>query len=191
MSTDGVTTAFEMILEEIDSVVSEVNSQGAAFLRNNEYQHARDAIASGEKLAGFRRKLESLKDEWVSGQDEPTRRQVKIEPAAVAKTIASAPKSSKTVLVVKFADGTVIYETKAAETFAKSIKKLGTQRIISLDLKVNAFPLVSKQQSESYTQTPLDSYLVMTHSSTEAKRDQLLKIASALKEKISVDIVPA
>jgi hypothetical protein len=60
MSTDGVTTAFEMILEEIDSVVSEVNSQGAAFLRNNEYQHARDAIASGEKLAGFRRKLECL-----------------------------------------------------------------------------------------------------------------------------------
>lgn len=191
MSTDGVTTAFEMILEEINSVVSEVNSQGAAFLRNNEYQQAKDAIASGERLAAFRRKLESLKDEWVSGQDEPTRRQVKIEPAAVAKTIASAPKSSKTVLVVKFADDTVIYETKAAETFAKSIKKLGIQRVIALDLKVNAFPLVSKQQSESYTQTLLDSYLVMTHSSTVSKRDQLLKIASALNEKISVDIVPA
>lgn len=114
-----------MILDEIDSVVSEVNSQGAAFLRNNEYQQARDAIASGEKLAAFRHKLQSLKDEWISGQDEPTRRQVKIEPAAVAKTIVSAQKSSKTVLVVKFADGTVIYEAKAAETFAKSIKKLG------------------------------------------------------------------
>lgn len=191
MSADGVTTAFEMILEEIDSVVSEVNSQGAAFLRNNEYQQAKDAIAAGEKLAAFRRKLETLKDDWVSGQDEPTRRQVKVEPAVVAKTIASAPRSSRTVLVVKFGDGTVIYESKAAETFAKSIKKLGTQRVIALGLKVNGFPLISKERSESYTQTPLDSYLVMTHSSTESKRDHLLKIASALKEKISVDIVPA
>lgn len=179
-----------MILEEIDSVVSEVNSQGAAFLRNNEYSRSKDAIASGEKLAAFRKKLEALKDEWVSGLDEPTRRKVQVEATAVARTIASAPKSQKTVLVVKFADGTVIYEAKAAETFAKSIKKFGTQRVIALGMKVNAFPLVSKQQS-SYTQTPLDSFLVMTHSSTESKRDQLLKIASELNETISADIVPA
>ncbi|MEO9061190.1 MAG: hypothetical protein ABI270_04005 [Nitrosospira sp.] len=191
MSTDSVSIAFEMILEEIDLIVSEVNSQGAAFLRNNEYSRVKDTIASGEKLAAFRVKLESLKDEWFSGFDEHTQRQVKVESSVIAKTIASAPKSQRTVLVVKFADGTVVYESTAAETYAKSIKKFGIQRVIELDLKVNGFSLISKQRSDSYTQTPLDSYLVMTHSSTQTKRDQLLKIASALKEKISVDIVSA
>ena len=180
-----------MILEEIDSVVAEVNSQGSAFLRNNEYQKAKEAIAAGEQLASFRQKLELLKNDWVSGLDDSTRHQVKIEPAAVAKSIASAPKSSKTVLVVKFADGTVIYEGKAAETFAKSIKKFGIQRVLPLGIRVNAFPLVSKDRSDSYSQTALDAYFIMTHSSTESKRDQLLKIAAALNEQISVDIVPA
>jgi len=189
---DGVSTAFQMILEEIDSVVSEVNSQGAAFLRNGEYQKAKDAIESGEKLAEFRGKLESLKEEWINRLDESTRNQVTIEPVAVAKTIASAPKSSRTVLVVKFADGAVIYETKAVDTFVKSIKKLGADRVLALGIEVNGFPLVSKQQSDGYPrQTQLDSYYVITHSSTEAKRDQLLRIASALQESISVDIVPA
>ena len=41
MRTDSVTIAFEMILEEIDSVVTEVNSQGAALLQNNDYSLAK------------------------------------------------------------------------------------------------------------------------------------------------------
>jgi len=191
MSSDSVTTAFEMILGEIESVVSEVNSQGAAFLRNNEYPKAKASIEAGEKLAAFRLKLESLKQEWVSGLDEPTRRQVQVEASAVAKTFASGPKSSKTVLVVKFKDGTVLFEHIAADTFAMAIKKLGYQRVIDLGVKVNNFPLVSKHRSENYSQKKIDGYFVMTHSSTEDKRDLLLKIATELNERITVDIVPA
>ena len=191
MSSDGVTTAFEMILEEIDAVISEVNSQGAAFLRNNDYSKAKASIESGEKLAVFRRNLEHLKDEWVTGLDESTRRQVHVEPSAVARTIASSSKASKTVLVVRFKDGTVIFETKAADTFARAIKKLGIQRVIDLESKVNNFALISKRRSEQYSQTEIDGWLIMTHSSTEAKRDQLLKIAASLKEGVTVDVVPA
>lgn len=190
MTRDSVTVAFELILEEIGSIVSEVNAQGAAFLRNNDYPRAEESISTGKKLAAFKAKLDALKDEWVSGLDEPTRRQVHVEPAAVSRTITSAPKSSKTVLVVKFADGSVIYESKASETFAKAIKKFGLQRVAELGLQVNNFPLVSKQRSDTYTQTEIDSMLVMTHSNTESKREQLLKIARELNEQISVDIVP-
>lgn len=191
MSGDGVSTAFEMILEEIDSVISEVNSQGAAFMRNNDYRQAKRVIGAGERLQAFRTKLEMLKTEWITGHDEQTRHQVKIEVAAVAKTIASATKAPKTVLIVKFADGTLIHEPIAAKTFTKAIKKLGTQQVMALGEKVYGIPLITKRQHESYAQTPLDSYFVMTHSSTEDKRTQLLRIADALKEKISVNIVPA
>lgn len=102
MRNDSVSTAFEMILEEIDSVVTEVNSQGAAFIRNNDYPEAEASIEAGKKLTAFRHELESLKQKWIDGLDERTRQRIQVEPSMVATTIASAPKSSKTILVVKF-----------------------------------------------------------------------------------------
>lgn len=191
MSSDSVSVAFQLILEEIDSVVSEVNSQGAAFLRNSEYSRAEAAIVSGKKLAAFRVKLETLKEEWVTGLDEPTRKQVQIQTSDVVRTIASSSKSSKTVLVVKFSDGTVLFEPKAADTFAKALRKLGLQQVIGLGLKMNSHPLVSKQKSADYSQTEIDGYLVMTHSNTETKRAKLLEIAAELKVNLTVDVVPA
>ena len=191
MNSDGVSTAFQIILEEIDSIVSEVNSQGAAYFRNNDYPKAKEALSSGEKLQAFRIKLDSLKNEWISGLDEPTRQKVLIQQSSVVKTINSSSKSSKTILVVKFSDGTVFFEPKASDTFAKAVKKLGIAKVAALKIKVNNFDLVSQQHSETYSQTEIDGFLVMTHSSTEAKREQLLKIAMALKERVTVDVVPA
>lgn len=191
MPSDGVSTAFQIILEEIDSVVTEVNTQGAAFLRNDDYTRAEEALAAGKKLKAFRHKLESLRDEWLTGLDEPTRKRVNVQPAAVSRSIAAGPKASKTILVVKFGDGSVIFEPKAADTFAKSLAKIGLARVASLNQKVNNFPLISSSRSETYSQTEVDGRLVMTHSSTEAKRDKLLEIAKALDVKLSVDIVPA
>jgi hypothetical protein len=136
-------------------------------------------------------RIDALKEEWVSGPDEPTRKRVQIEPTQVTKTIASAPKAARTVLLVRFDDGTTLYEDTAAQTFGKAVKKLGLSKVIELGMRVNIFPLVSKERSDTYAQTAVDSYWVMTHSSTEAKRDQLMKIAEALKEKIQVDIVSA
>jgi hypothetical protein len=191
MNTDSVSVAFQIILEEIGTVVSEVNSQGAAFLRNGDYQKAEDVIASGKKLAAFTTKLDALKQEWIAGLDEPTRAKVQVESNKVARTISSSHKSPKTVLVVKFPDGAVLFEAVAADTFAKSLKKLGLQRVSEVGMKVCNHPLVSKQRSASYNQTEIDGYLVMTHSNTEDKRRQLLEIASALKVGLSVDVVPA
>lgn len=191
MSSDSVTVAFEIILEEIGSVVSEVNSQGAGFIHNSDYPRTREAIGTGEKLAAFRKKLESLKEEWVSGFDEVTRSQVHVETVDVSRTIASGSKVPKTVLIVKFPDGEVIYERKASETFALAIKKLGFQRVIDLGIKVNNFPLVSKEKAdEKYNQTEIDSFRIMTHSNTEFKRELLLKLGRALNVDINVNIVP-
>lgn len=190
MTLDGVSTAFQIILEEIDAVVSEVNQQGAAYFRNDDYQNADTCLAAGRKLKEFRKKLESLKEDWISGLDESTRRKVQVQPTTVARTIAVGPKASKTVLVVKFPDGSVIYENKANETFSKTLKRFGLQRVATLGIKVNNFDLVSKQRSENYNQTEIDGWLIMTHSSTEAKRDKLLEIAAALGTVIGVDVVP-
>lgn len=130
--------------------------------------------------------------EPVSGRETPTSNQLKAGPSTNAKTITSAPKSAKTGLVVRFNDGTILSSSIAADTFAETIGKLGIQRVIDLGLRVNNFPLVSMQRAHNnYSQTEMDGYLIMTHSSTEAKRDQLLRIANALNTPIAVDVVAA
>ena len=142
-------------------------------------------------MQAFRVKLDSLKGEWISGLDEPTRQKVLIQQSSVARTINSSSKSSKTVLVVKFSDGTVFFEPKASDTFAKVVEKLGISKVAALKIKINNFDLISQQHSETYSQTEIDGFLIMTHSSTEAKRDKLLEISKALHIKLTVDIVPA
>lgn len=107
------------------------------------------------------------------------------------KSITSTSKSARSGLIVKFRDGAVLAEKVAADTFAKTLEKFGWERVIDLDLKVNYFPLVSKQQApdpKRCNQTELGGYFIVTHSSTESKRKLLLRIADDLNEKISVDI---
>lgn len=191
MKNDCVTTAFEIILEEIDSVVVEVNLQGANFLKNNDYTKAKALIETGTKLHAFHDKLELLKQEWISGLDEPTRRQVNIETNATTRSVSSGSKAPKTGLVVTTKDGIVISGTNASEIFAKTIKKLGFQKVIELDEKVYGFPLVSSSKSlTDYSQTEIDGYFVMTHLSNEDKQKRLLRISSVLNEKLDVKIIP-
>lgn len=191
MKSDCVTTAFEIILEEIDSVVGEVNLQGANFLKNNDYTKAKALIETGTKLHAFHDKLKLLKQEWINGLDEPTRRQVNVETNVVTRSIASGSKAPKTGLIVTTKDGTVISGTNASEIFAKTIRKLGFQKVIKLNEKVYGFPLVSSKKSlTEYSQTEIDGYFVMTHLSNEDKQKRLLKISDALKEKLDVKIIP-
>ncbi len=120
---------------------------------------------------------------WVEKKD-------KVSSHSSAGIAPSNSNTSKTVLKVTFTDdGVIFYETKASRTFAKTLEKLGLERVAALNHKVNNFDLVSRQRSENYTQTEIDDYLIMTHSSTEAKRDKLYEIAAALSTKITIDIV--
>lgn len=191
MNNDEVSVAFELILEALERVVSDVNAQGAASMRNGDYTEAETAITSGRRLEGFREKLKALVSEWDSVLDEPVRKQISIETSELRKTITSASKSSRTVLLVRFADGTLISEKLAADTFVATIKKLGPQRVERLGLTVNRLPLLSTTKSDTYSQARLDSYWVMTHSSTEYKRQLLREMSSRLGEALSVDVIPA
>lgn len=191
MNDDGVSVAFDLILEELERVVSDVNAQGAASMRNGDYAEAETAIASGRRLAQFRDKLQVLVNEWDTVLDEPVRSQISVETSELRRTIASVSKSPKTVLLVRFADGTLISERLAADTFVATIKKLGAQRVERLGMTVNRLPLLSTIKSDTYSQARLDGYWVMTHSSTEYKRQLLHDISSQLGELLAVDIVPA
>jgi hypothetical protein len=158
MSTDGVTTAFDVILEELIAVVSEVNAQGAQFMKEGKYDDATKLIESGKQLQRFKEKLDALRSEWSSGLDTATRDRVKIENV---RTLASHHKAPKTGLLVRFSNGRVFNESNesvAAETFSLALQEIGPDRVRSLNKQVNDVPLIWAKRHDTYTQHRVGSY---------------------------------
>ena len=63
MKRDGVSVAFEMILEEIQAVEAQLNLEGASAFKESRYKDADRLSATGKQLSEFRGKLEALRKE--------------------------------------------------------------------------------------------------------------------------------
>lgn len=106
------------------------------------------------------------------------------------KTITSAPKSSKTGLAVTFHDGTVISNRYAYETLIDVVKRVGINKIENLQIKHLGLNLISKIKDDFYNQHELSGgYLIVTHSATVKKKQQLDEISERLKLGLKVEIV--
>lgn len=114
----------------------------------------------------------------------------KSKESKTGKSITSAPKSKKTKLAVTFRDGTKIQHHYAYETLLEVIEKIGPERIVSLNIKWLGLPLVSKQKDDFYNQHEISGgWLVVTHSATITKRQQLEKISKQLNLGLKIDII--
>ena len=69
MNNDGVSVAFEVILEEIAAVENQLAAEGSLAFHERRYSDADKLSNSGKRLLDFREKLEYLRDEWTSGID--------------------------------------------------------------------------------------------------------------------------
>lgn len=63
MQSNEVIPAFEMLLEELDKLVSDFNHQGAQYLSKGEYDQARSLIAKVESITAIQDKIQSLQKE--------------------------------------------------------------------------------------------------------------------------------
>ena len=54
MKRDGVSVAFEMIMEEIEAVEAQLNEEGATAFKNSQYANADRLSAAGKELKQFR-----------------------------------------------------------------------------------------------------------------------------------------
>lgn len=190
MRTDSVSTAFELMINELDAQVDLLNSEGAQLFQESKYDEAEVQVHKGRALKEFVAQVLSLREAWE--QDFASTFPTEVVPDAVesaTRTILSSSKSSKTTLLVRFPDGTVISEPKAAEIFALTLKKIGFERVRSLGKVVNNEEIISHIPSRKYNDTKLDGFYVKTHSSTPAKKRQLDEISIALNCGLSVQIV--
>jgi hypothetical protein len=66
MNKENVNVAFELLLEEIESVINELDKEAEKALKNSDYENAKETIEKIIKLTIFREKVKELKKEWGS-----------------------------------------------------------------------------------------------------------------------------
>jgi restriction system protein len=64
MDRSGVKVAFSTILEEIETVIIDVNNKGAQSFHDGQYEEATKLSKVGHELAQFREKVRALQEEW-------------------------------------------------------------------------------------------------------------------------------
>ncbi len=111
MKSDGVSTAFAIIMDEIGAVEEQLIQEGINAFKNIKYTDAKKLSESGKALGAFREKLEALRDEWNSGIDVSTRKRVKVEPGY---SIKPHSRSAKTILRITMPSGRVIQRPTSA-----------------------------------------------------------------------------
>lgn len=106
------------------------------------------------------------------------------------KTYISSPKSAWTGLMVTFPDGKVINRRYAYETLIDVVEKIGVKKVESLHVKHLGLDFVSKSKDDFYNQHELSGgYLIVTHSATVKKRQQIEEISERLNLGLKVEIV--
>ena len=102
-------------------------------------------------------------------------------------------RASPTILRVTFSDDTVIFENKAVDTFVKSLRYIGLERVSELHTIIShGHPLVSTRKIDEpgrQGDKEINGYFINTYSSTEQKATHLRSIARALYLKIQVEVV--
>lgn len=188
MNKDNLSTAFELISDEIEAVADEIAELGSKAFKDKRYAEAQGLAETGENLKSFREKVDKLLDEWENGFDQVTRTKTKITkiPVAPRKT---GTKSKKTRLRVKFKDGVELEENLAADTFIAALQKIGFEKVEPLGISVRGIPLIGPGRSSQYQQRRVDGKYVITHSSTGEKAETLKDISKKLSLGISVSII--
>jgi hypothetical protein len=79
MRSDGVSTAFQIILEELDEVGDEIKEELKSTLEDKGFRATKDLVEVGETLDDFSDKVAALKEEWATTFDDKTRNRTLLE----------------------------------------------------------------------------------------------------------------
>ena len=97
-----------------------------------------------------------------------------------------------TRLKITFADGRVIQESQAAETFRQFVMEIGAERVRALGMTQCKVPLISNTLDTKYkrAQKPVgNGWYLMTNSNPLTKKRDIERIAKELNIKLKVEVV--
>ncbi len=130
--------------------------------------------------------------------DFPSARKKRTDsPTQVKQTVANVSQSDRASpqkLKVTFPDGTVICEQKVVSTMIETLRKIGFDRVETLNISVAGRPLITQQKSSNMARRWKDvgsGYYVHVNSSTDAKIKLLNTINNQLNVRIKIKKVAA
>jgi len=101
-----------------------------------------------------------------------------------------ASRSKPSNLLVIFSDAKQICEKNAAKTLAETIRTIGIEKVIGLNLIHSKVPFISKDKDAMRLAVPLENgYFVNAHSGAQTKKRQLEEISRRLNLNLKIDIV--
>ena len=201
MKHPEVLEALDLVASEVDNESQRIRDAGGEALKAGKLKPAKKAIEYAEKLAAFVKKVRALGDEWEKLQTEiagaaPEVQEI-VQPPSPPKEHATGftrkveKVGPKTNFTVTFPDGTVIADKKAYWVLARSLEKLGPDRVAALNILCGGEPLITRDRS-LYKKHPSaiaalpSGWFVKTHSNTASKIDYVKRAAKALKVKIEI-----
>ncbi len=189
MEKDDISTAFDLMVGAIKDSIDKIAKDIHTASNQKDFQRSEQLSRGGEPLKAFLKKVEILQKEWNRDFDKALRGRVR---APRGQAPDKPRKASRQRLCITFPDGERINGSQSAHSFAQAIAKLGVEAVKALDLKVCNVPLIDAQRDEKYgsSQRECGSYFVMTHSSTEAKKELLETIAERLGVSLQVELLP-
>lgn len=170
----NIPVAWEKLLDDKDETLIEVVSEKV------------------ESLCGFRPSqsqvivyLSSLKSDINKTSDRLIPVNVRSTSDLKSSLIIEKTKlsSDRAKISVVFPDGTEICKPKVADTMVEVIRKIGIEKIKTLDIHMYGYPIVSTQRYDSNKYNWSDAgsgIFILTHSNTDKKLSQLNEINHSL-----------
>ncbi len=198
-----VPAALDIVKEEVEKEARRIFHVGGDALKEGKIKPAKEAIAYAEGLQEFVAKIQKLGDEWkqLEAKIDAAAPEVKeivqrgpdpiYKPHKTGFTKKVEHVAPKTNFTVTFPDGRVISDKKALNVLAKTIEKIGAQRVADVGIMLGGEPLVTKNKA-LYVKYPSavvgisGGWFVNTHSSTKDKMEYIKKIAKAIGIKLFV-----
>ena len=175
----NIPIAWEKLIEEKDEMLTEVVSEKV------------------ESICGFKPTqkqiiayLNSLKSGVASRPSTPTKGNKDSYTLPPTPPVYSSKSSHRSKIKVIFPDGVEICLPKVADTMVEVIRKIGFEKVKSLDIQMYGFPIVSDQKykQDKYNWSDTGSGIfVFTHSSTDKKISQLNEINDGLALGLKID----
>ncbi len=96
-------------------------------------------------------------------------------------------KIAREKISVIFPDKKVIKHKKVVDTFVETIKTIGPEKIIPLEIYRSGVPIISTVKDDFYNQHKVGKYLIMVHTSTKEKLAVLNEVNDRLNLKLIIE----
>lgn len=93
----------------------------------------------------------------------------------------------RTKIKVMFPDNTEIKGNTVVDTFVETIRKIGPEKVLTLDLYRSGVPIVSETKDDSHNQHKIGKYWIMANTSTKEKIAVLAEINKKLKLNLKIE----